>query len=332
MAALPQDPPAPRARASTTPATSLGPLRYAADVRTMVFTALYFVLLGGAWHLVDLTPWALVAAIPVMSLWCFVGAVNVHNIMHAPPFKNSRYNEVYRWIATMWYGQPASLYVPVHNLSHHKHAQTRRDLTRSTKANTSSNLRNLFIATRWRQAALRDCKAYFAEQRRLGRRIWKQLRADIVVVLTFYAALLFLSPWKWLALVFVPHSVGQWGIKAINFMQHDGCAYDNEGYDHSRNFVGPWFNFLLFNNGYHTIHHLRPGLHWSVTPGRHAELIGDRMHPALAVPNFARWAWSNFVYPARRERYDGQAFERPPWGEGEDEPWFFGSDEVESDR
>lgn len=45
----------------------------------------------------------------------------------------------------------------------------------------------------------------------------------------------------------------------MSIPQHDGCD-ENSKYNFSRNFVGKWFNFLLFNNGYHTIHHMSPGM------------------------------------------------------------------------
>lgn len=35
----------------------------------------------------------------------------------------------------------------------------------------------------------------------------------------------------------------------------------------ARNFVGPVINYLTFNNGYHTIHHMYPTMHWSRLPG-----------------------------------------------------------------
>ena len=67
----------------------------------------------------------------------------------------------------------------------------------------------------------------------------------------------------------------QWFITMINFVQHDGCEVDpsHRGVNFARNFTGSWFNFFTLNNGYHTIHHLKPGLHWSVLPAHHARTV-----------------------------------------------------------
>ena len=56
-----------------------------------------------------------------------------------------------------------------------------------------------------------------------------------------------------------------------------------DAHDHltaSRNRAGHLYNRLTFNSGYHTAHHLRPGLHWSQLPRFHQE-IGDRIPAPL---------------------------------------------------
>src|SRR5207248_11772882 len=90
----------------------------------------------------------------------------------------------------------------------------------------------------------------------------------------------------------------QWGILAINHVQHDGCDPDST-YNHSRNFVGRWLNWWVFNNGYHTAHHLRPGLHWSQLPALHAE-IRDCIDPTLERRSLLLAAVEFYLWPARR--------------------------------
>ncbi|MCB9664829.1 MAG: fatty acid desaturase [Alphaproteobacteria bacterium] len=298
-------------------------LRHPADRRTLGFAAAFFGLVALQWVAYPLP------AVLALPLWgatavlAFVGAVSTHNVIHSPMFSRSRLNDGWRLVQTLWYGQPVSLFVPVHNHSHHKHVQSRKDLTRSTKVDHRWQLINLLHGSSWQGAASRDVKLYFAAQAAEGGRIVRQFRAETAVLVAAYGALVLLDWRKFLVFVLLPHTFGTFAIRAINYLQHDGCAYDPHGYDHSRNFTGRAFNWLFLNNGFHTIHHMRPGLHWSVLPARHAELVAPHIHPALDVPRFLPWFWTHIVWPGRRQRYDGAAYEWPPGGEGPDEPWDF---------
>ncbi|PZP52430.1 MAG: hypothetical protein DI598_00575, partial [Pseudopedobacter saltans] len=51
-------------------------------------------------------------------------------------------------------------------------------------------------------------------------------------------------------------------------------------YNHSRNFVSKFTNFMMFNNGLHTVHHNKASLHWSLLPEAHAQ-IKHLIHPKL---------------------------------------------------
>lgn len=68
-----------------------------------------------------------------------------------------------------------------------------------------------------------------------------------------------------------------------NYLQHAGGA-PGSPLGHSRNFVSPLANALLFDNGYHTAHHLRPALHWSLLPAERARLAPG-IHPRLNEPS-----------------------------------------------
>jgi fatty acid desaturase len=303
-------------------------LRYSADRRTLAFTAVFFVLVAAQWNL-DLS-WP--ARLVVFALACtfgFAGAVATHNTVHTPVFYNNLANRVFKVILSCHYGQPVTVFVPVHNLSHHKWTQSPRDITRSHKARYSWHLLNLlFAGSTWGGAALRDDIRYLREQRRLGRRIWNDFVWEAAGVLTFVAVLVLINPWKFLFCWLLPTQFGQWAITAVNFIQHDGCDDDQSGYNHSRNFVGPIFNLLLFNNGYHTIHHMRAGLHWSVTPEHHARLVRPHIHAALEEPNLLAYLWRTFISPGVRVRYDGTPLVLPP--PVPDEPWLFTTDETSS--
>ena len=72
-----------------------------------------------------------------------MGAVQTHNAVHCPIFKQRWLNKVYQVVLTNTYGHPVSSLVPGHTLSHHKHTQTRRDVMRTSKARFRWNLLNI---------------------------------------------------------------------------------------------------------------------------------------------------------------------------------------------
>jgi fatty acid desaturase len=84
---------------------------------------------------------------------------------------------------------------------------------------------------------------------------------------------------KALLLVVVPQQVALNTVMVFNYIQHVH-ADEEDSWNHARNLTGTLLNFWLFNNGYHTIHHLQPGLHWSEAPAAH-RAIAHRISPAL---------------------------------------------------
>ena len=94
--------------------------------------------------------------------------------------------------------------------------------------------------------------------------------------------------WAFTALVAIPAVFSLWTIHLFNYEQH---VHTNpwSKHDHSRSFVSPTLNFLLFNNGYHAAHHEHPGIHWTKLKEEH-EKIAPLIHPQL-VQKSLWWYW-----------------------------------------
>mmetsp|Transcript_6876 Transcript_6876/g.10842 ORF Transcript_6876/g.10842 Transcript_6876/m.10842 type:complete len:223 (+) Transcript_6876:1322-1990(+) len=59
----------------------------------------------------------------------------------------------------------------------------------------------------------------------------------------------------------------------VDYLNHYGCDENSpNAYEHANNCLNPLFNRLTYNFGYHTVHHLRPGAHWTTLPDLHAEI------------------------------------------------------------
>lgn len=304
-------------------------LRYRADIRTLAFVAIYFGLVAVQWVY---APKELAVAIPLVVLTCwfsFFGAVATHNTIHSPVFHRRWANRLFQVVLTLTYGHPVSAYVPGHNLSHHKYTQSAKDVMRTTKTRFRWNLLNglFFQSSVVKDIFLADIR-YFKAMYRRNPPWFRQMILEAIVFVGAMAALLLLDWKKFILYVLIPHQYAAWGIITMNLLQHDGCD-ENSEYNHSRNFVGKLVNWFTYNNGFHSIHHKRPGMHWSLAPEAHAKEIAPFIHPALDQKSLLAYLWTAFVWPAKRTTYDGKPYEPPP--AGADEEWIPGPKETPDD-
>jgi hypothetical protein len=117
--------------------------------------------------------------------------------------------------------------------------------------------------------------------------------------------------------ILIPHQYAAWGIVGTNYFQHDGCD-ENHPYNHSRNFTGSFLNWMLFNNGYHGAHHIKPNLHWSLLPEFHEEKIRPFIHPNLDKESLLSYLVETHIYPAKRLDYLGNPIVLQPAVKDED--------------
>jgi fatty acid desaturase len=304
-------------------------LRYTADIRTLCFVASYFGLVAAQWIY---RPTALWLAIPLLVLTCFFsffGAVITHNTVHCPMFRSEAMNRVMQVVLTLTYGHPVSSFVPGHNLSHHRFTQTRRDVMRTSKVRFRWNLLNGFLFMFCMAPSIMRADSAYAKAMARNKPKWfRQLLIEIGVLYAAFGLLLWLDWRLFLLYVFVPHRYAGWGIITMNLLQHDGCD-ETSDYNHSRNFVGWFVNWCTFNNGYHTIHHMKASTHWSLLPEAHAERVAPFIHPALDQACLLTYLWRTFGWPGRRLRYDGSPFIL--MDEGPDEDWIPAPHETPED-
>ncbi len=318
-------------------------LRYRADLRTLAFCGVFFGLVAVQWVLpqytllagvgpaeATVTSWISGSALFLLTcFFSFFCAVATHNTVHSPIFQGRLHNRIFQTILTTTYGHPVSAYVPGHNLSHHKHTQSRRDVMRTTKARFRWNLLNLlFFMVMVGPSIMRGEAQYFKSIKERLPGWYRQMRIEQVALFGSYIVLAILDWQKFLLFVFIPHKYAAWGIITMNLLQHDG-ADENTEWNHSRNFVGKLVNWFTFNNGYHTIHHMHPGLHWSLLPEAHAREVAPHIDPALDQKSLFGYAFKAFVFPGKRLRYDGTPLVLPE--EGPDEDWIPKPEDTKDD-
>jgi fatty acid desaturase len=194
-------------------------------------------------------------------------------------WKNKKLNILTDWWLTVFYGFPVFAWTPTHNKNHHKLNNREGDYTITYRFSEKNNFLTLLtyptISGFYQQKAIRDyLKNLYANDRKK----FYLCIAQYAVLFTWIGAALFIDWQKALFLIIIPQQAALFSVLIFNYIQHVH-ANEESKYNHSRNITG-FLNFLLFNNGLHTVHHDKAGLHWSKVPEEHAKiehLISDSL-------------------------------------------------------
>jgi fatty acid desaturase len=276
--------------------------RYSADYRTLLWALLMPVVLVAQFANPNLLPYLS----PLSFYFAMAAGTMAHNHNHCPVFTSKRMNAFYAMWISIFYGYPAFAWVPTHNLNHHKHVNREGDATitwRHTNRNTWYVAITYFFVSAYYQAG--PIKEYIAKAKRANPRLYRQIITQYtvwatVLVGTLVVAIGLHGTWPgiklWLFSFGLPSLFGTWSMMWFNYMQHVHCDPWSK-YNHSRNITGRIFNFLVFNNGLHTVHHANAGAHWSTAYAEHAK-IADKIHPDLNQRSFWWWIIRGYVIPA----------------------------------
>jgi fatty acid desaturase len=211
-------------------------------------------------------------------------SVMTHNHNHLPMWQSKTLNTLTDWWLTVFYGFPIFAWIPTHNKNHHRFNNRGGDDSITYRVSERNNFLTLItyptISGYYQQRAifgyLKDLKANNKEK------FWL-CNSQYVILFLWIAGALLLDWQKALLFVIVPQQVSLFSVLIFNYVQHVHANEESE-WNHSRNFTG-FLNFMLFNNGYHTIHHHKAGLHWNKVPEAHNE-IKDNINPILMERSF----------------------------------------------
>jgi len=273
-------------------------LHNVADYRQIAIVATYWAVLSAMYFV----PPCRNVFFFLFACWLsFLNAVVIHNHLHKGIFKSKRLNRLFRGVLSFGALYPASANIASHNLVHHHFDDDGQpDWAAPENVDFRWHLLNLVHfpnvvgpntfngVSRWaRTTRQRDFR--------------RQYGLEQAFAFGLTGALLVFDFWTALFFVVLPQLWGARGILRINLIQHDGCDVTSE-WNHSRNFVGRAFNWVMCNNGYHTIHHNRAGLHWSVLDEVHDRECGARTDPSLNEPSMVLYLLRSFFFRYSRPR------------------------------
>jgi fatty acid desaturase len=263
-----------------TPRHSL--VRYTADRYTVfhvfVFAAIQLVVWRFASPLV-----AALAVLPLLVLSLMSAPIH-HNHQHVNVFRAPLLNRLFEIPLALQTGIGSYGWVLHHNLGHHLNylspdPANSTDESRWTRSDGETMGRVEYSA--------RLFLTHEIDIFRVGQKHPRIYRKYLLMKVPLYVILAALFVWNPINTAILYAALPLFTLLHtcwVTYEHHSGLATD----DHqlaSRNRSNRIYNLLSQNLGYHTAHHLRPGLHWSALPAFH-ESIAHEIPKELVNPAF----------------------------------------------
>jgi fatty acid desaturase len=273
-------------------------LRYQADWRSLFFLLILTFCFAVEWT-------GFYRSWLVWLLTCFltIVACNVkHNHMHCRTFHSATLNRLLNYWLGFSTGTTTTEILTEHNERHHGHINDEIDYVRATLVDFRSQFLNVLLFfprafIRLKLTKPSDLKRW----RRTNRRLFWQSLSEKVALYSGVIVLLFLDWKSTVIFILLPWINGQWWLFTFGLFQHqdmDGAS----PYNNSRNVTSFWFNWFYINIGFHSAHHLRPGVHWSLLPDLHLSKIAPHLDPKLDEKSMVSFYWNWFAGKHRQGR------------------------------
>ena len=255
-------------------------LKNKADLKSLVYIFITTAMLAVQWMWFGVNP----VIYPLYLFMSVAVSVMTHNHNHLPMWSSKKMNLLTDWWLTVFYGFPIFAWIPTHNKNHHRFNNREGDDSITYRISERNNFLTLIsyptISGYYQQRAIFE---YLKEIKTKNREKFRICISQYVVLFLWVAAALLIDWQKALLFIIIPQQVSLFSVLIFNYVQHVHADEESE-WNHSRNFTG-FLNFLLFNNGYHTIHHHKAGMHWSMVPEAHKE-IENNIDPLLLERSF----------------------------------------------
>lgn len=241
--------------------------RYKEDILPSTIVGSIFVIQLLTFFLVDKL-WVVAAVmLGLLTISAMPGSIS-HNHHHTPTFMRPWMNRIYEVILFLETGVPPYAWTLHHNIGHHK------DYLDQSIDPANWQLADGRVMSRVRYDVVGTLKIY-PEIFRIGKsypELFRRFKRWALISLLALAVFVLLDPVKALVLFILPMPIMHLGLLDNTYMQHSDMDVSSD-FTASRNSVSPLYNFISWDLGYHTAHHIKPHLHWSKLPAYHASIV-----------------------------------------------------------
>jgi len=270
-------------------------LKFQADIRSICFMIITTLLLIFFWQWGATLNWWIWVPLYLLQLLMAVSvSVMTHNHKHLQMWKSKFMNVMTDNWLTMFYGFPVFSWEPTHMNNHHANINTEEDYTRTYRYTEKNNLFTLLtypsVSSRFQLGPVIN---FFTGRWKVDKRKFYFNTMQIICLVAFVAVALILDWRKAIVYVIIPQQISLYSVLIFNYVQHVHADEETK-YNNSRNFTGTFLNFVLINNGFHTAHHISPGLHWSKLKEKHYKLA-DKIDPSLNEKSFGWFLLRTYI-------------------------------------
>ncbi|MFT4610534.1 MAG: fatty acid desaturase [Marinobacter psychrophilus] len=198
-----------------------------------------------------------------------------HHHQHTLTFKNKGFNRILEFFYALHTGVTTNLWVLHHVLGHHKNYLDQAEDESSWQRGSGKTMGEI-------EYTLNIAGTAYLRGYQVGRNFPRQQKKFLIytsITFVILALLVLYKPMSALLLFVLPMICGLLLTAWTTFEHHSNLETDNK-FEASRNNLNRFYNLVTGNLGYHTAHHYKQGVHWSVLPELH-EKIKDKIPPHL---------------------------------------------------
>jgi fatty acid desaturase len=216
--------------------------------------------------------WSVLALLPLQAITLACS----HNHYHKSVFSAAALNRLYELVLFLETGLPPFLLTLHHNAGHHRHYLKPSGDTFPWKDDDGRVMG--YFEFLW--VNYRDVVPHTIALGRQFPKLYRKLKLFLGPSFLLLAAVLVLDPRRALIVFVGPMLLMILLLVSVAHHHHAGLD-TSDPLNASRNSENRYYNLVTFNSGFHTAHHLKPGLHWRALPRFHYAEVSERLPPDL---------------------------------------------------